>query len=157
MDNSLKWVLFNTVSGQITSTTLWKLGEVFLLRIWLYFFIPKNGRKYSHTNSYNFKMTLISQDDHLPAGAWTACDWRRWKSQAVHDREEKKISLTDRATLPLIPLVNRTLSSRITASDMKVRRRNTKQWHTCKRCCFNTHLLSCAQLALRASPLRLPP
>ena len=37
------------------------------------FFIPKSGRKYSHTNSYNFAMTLISQDDHLTAGAWAAC------------------------------------------------------------------------------------
>ena len=48
-------------------------GEVFLLRIWLYFFIPKSGRKYSNTNSNNFAMTLISQDDHLIAGAWAAC------------------------------------------------------------------------------------
>ena len=29
MDNSLKCVLFIKVSGQITSNTLWKLGEVF--------------------------------------------------------------------------------------------------------------------------------
>ena len=34
MDNSLKWVLFIKESGQITSDTLWKYGEVFLLRIW---------------------------------------------------------------------------------------------------------------------------
>ena len=33
MDNSLKWVLFMIVSGQITSDTLRKKGEVFLLRI----------------------------------------------------------------------------------------------------------------------------
>ena len=33
MDNSQKWVLFNIVSGQTASDTLWKLGEVFLLRI----------------------------------------------------------------------------------------------------------------------------
>ena len=33
MDNSLKWVLFNMVSGQITSDAVWKEGEVFLLRI----------------------------------------------------------------------------------------------------------------------------
>ena len=38
------------------------------------FFIPKSGRKYSHTNSYNFAMTLISQGDHLTAGAWAACE-----------------------------------------------------------------------------------
>ena len=27
-------------------------------------YIPNIGRKYSHTNSYNFAMTPISQDDH---------------------------------------------------------------------------------------------
>ena len=49
------------VSGHITSDALWKEGEVFFLsRIWLYFYIPKSGRKYSHTNSYNFAMILIS-------------------------------------------------------------------------------------------------
>ena len=40
------------------------------------FFIPKRSksdRKYSHTNSYNFAMTLISRDDHLTVGAWAAC------------------------------------------------------------------------------------
>ena len=48
------------VSGQIASDELWKEGEVFLSRIWLYFYIPKSGRKYSYTNSYNFAMILIS-------------------------------------------------------------------------------------------------
>ena len=33
MNNSLKWALFIKVSGQITSNTLWKRGEVFFLRI----------------------------------------------------------------------------------------------------------------------------
>ena len=40
------------------------------------FFIPKRSesdRKYSHSNSYNFVITLISHDDHLTAGAWAAC------------------------------------------------------------------------------------
>ena len=32
-DKSLKWILFNIVSGQVTSDALWKQGEVFLLRI----------------------------------------------------------------------------------------------------------------------------
>ena len=41
VDNSLKWVLFNIVSGQITSDVLRKEGEVLLSRIWLYFYIPK--------------------------------------------------------------------------------------------------------------------
>ena len=48
------------------------------------FFIPKSGRKYSHTNSYNFAMTLISQDNHLTAGAWAACVGR--------ETEKKKMS-----------------------------------------------------------------
>ena len=30
-----------------------------------YFFIPLSGRKYSHTNSCNFAMRVISQDDDL--------------------------------------------------------------------------------------------
>ena len=33
VDNQLRWVIFIKVSGQITSNTLWKLGEVFSLRI----------------------------------------------------------------------------------------------------------------------------
>ena len=52
-NNSLKWALFIKVSGQITSNTLWKRGEVF-------FFIPEGGRKYAHTNSYNSAMTVIA-------------------------------------------------------------------------------------------------
>ena len=36
------------------------------MRIWLIFFIPKSGRKYSHINSYNFAITLISEDDRSP-------------------------------------------------------------------------------------------
>ena len=49
MDNSLKWVSFNVVSGQMTSNALWKLGEVLLIH---FFLIPQSRRKYSHTNSY---------------------------------------------------------------------------------------------------------
>ena len=60
MDNSLKWVFLNMVSGQTTSDTLPKYSEVFLLRIWLYFFIPKGGRKCPHTNSYNFEFRHYS-------------------------------------------------------------------------------------------------
>ena len=56
MDNSPKWLLFNIVSDQITSNAMWK-----------------SVCKYSHTNSYNFAMALILQDDHLTAGAWAAC------------------------------------------------------------------------------------
>ena len=49
MDNSLKWVSFNVVSGQMTSNALWKLGEVLLIH---FFLIPQSRREYSHTNSY---------------------------------------------------------------------------------------------------------
>ena len=49
MDNSLKWVSFNVVSGQMTSNALRKLGEVLLIHL---FFIPQSRRKYSYTNSY---------------------------------------------------------------------------------------------------------
>ena len=38
------------------------------------FFIPKRGHRYSHTNSYNFAMTLISQGDDITAEAWAACE-----------------------------------------------------------------------------------
>ena len=38
-----------------------------------YCFIPKSGRKYSHTNSYNSAMTVIVQDDHLTTGARAVC------------------------------------------------------------------------------------
>ena len=69
MDYSPKQVLFNIVSGQIVSDTLWKWGEVFLIQNLTIFFIPKSGRKHFHTNSCN-----ISPDDHLTAGAWAACD-----------------------------------------------------------------------------------
>ena len=34
----------------------------------------QSNSHYSHTNSYNDAMTLISQDDHLTAGTWAACD-----------------------------------------------------------------------------------
>ena len=37
------------------------------------FLLPKSCRKYSHTNSYIFVMTVISQYDNLTAGAWAAC------------------------------------------------------------------------------------
>ena len=38
------------------------------------FLPPQTDRKYSHTNSYNFAMTAITQDDHHTAGAWAACE-----------------------------------------------------------------------------------
>ena len=35
--------------------------------------IRTSGHKNPHTNSYNSAMSLISQDDHLTAGAWATC------------------------------------------------------------------------------------
>ena len=45
------------------------------------FFFPKSGCKCSHTNSYLFAMTLISQDNHLTAEAWAICvkPWLWWE------------------------------------------------------------------------------
>ena len=37
------------------------------------FFITERGRKYSHTNSHDFAMALVLQDDDLTAGAWAIC------------------------------------------------------------------------------------
>ena len=53
MDNALKWPRCNKVSGHKTSNVLWKEGEVFLIENLTLFLIPKRGRKYSHTNSYD--------------------------------------------------------------------------------------------------------
>ena len=54
---------------------------------WLYFFIHKSVRKNSHTNSYNFAMTLISQDDHLTAGTWVACGMRDLANASLWSRK----------------------------------------------------------------------
>ena len=48
-----------------------KEGEVENLTAFLH---PRSGRKYSHTNSYIFVMTLFSQDYQLTAGAWITCE-----------------------------------------------------------------------------------
>ena len=77
MDNSLKWPRSNHVSGQTTSDALRKYREVFFMKIWLNFFISKSGCKYSYTNYYIFAITLVTQDDHLTAGAWAAPDMKR--------------------------------------------------------------------------------
>ena len=47
MDNLLKKILFNIVSGRITSDAEWKLGEVFLLRFDCIFLILRALVKYS--------------------------------------------------------------------------------------------------------------
>ena len=58
------------------------------MSIWQYFYIPKRGRKYPHTN-YNFTVTLISQGDHLTAEAWFACDWSRLVPHVFGERLEQ--------------------------------------------------------------------
>ena len=72
-ETQFAWVLFNIVSSQTINDALWKYGQVFLLRIFQFNFCSKSSCKYPHTNSYNFTMTLILQDDHLTAGAWATC------------------------------------------------------------------------------------
>ena len=59
MDNALKWPRCNKVSGHKTSNALWKEGEVFLIENFTLFFIPKRGRKYSHTNSYDSYYAIL--------------------------------------------------------------------------------------------------
>ena len=45
-------------------------SESSISRFTTYARIPKSDRKYSHTNSYYFAITLTSQDDHLTVGTW---------------------------------------------------------------------------------------
>ena len=79
MDNSVKWVPLNIVSGQITSNALWKNSKVrYFYWEFDYIFIPQTGRKLTII-SYNiknlkFRCTIISRDDHLTAGARADCD-----------------------------------------------------------------------------------
>ena len=47
-------------------------ARYFLQRILSVYVILKSDHKYFHTNSCNFVMTLISQDDHLAARARAA-------------------------------------------------------------------------------------
>ena len=47
-------------------------ARYFLQRILSVYVILKSDHKYFHTNSCNFVMTLISQDDHLTARARAA-------------------------------------------------------------------------------------
>ena len=66
-----------------------------LLRIWQYFFFLREVvRKYSHTNSYLFAMTLISQDDHLTAEAWAICvkPWLWWEKDG-HGGAMRKLKI----------------------------------------------------------------
>lgn len=65
-----------------------------LLRIWPYFFIPKGSRKYSRTNSCIFAVTVVTQDDHLTAGAYIAWGYSThslprvaWRDQTTAAKE----------------------------------------------------------------------
>ena len=66
MDNSPKWVLFNSKRSDRERYTLEEKWGIFIEN--------ESSGKYSHTNSYNFAMTLISQDDHLTAVAWATLE-----------------------------------------------------------------------------------
>ena len=59
-------------SGHPTNLSGFKL---ILLGLWFNTIYWQGARKYYQTNSYNFAITLISQHDHLTAGAWAVCDW----------------------------------------------------------------------------------
>lgn len=62
MHNSLKWPRCSKVSSHKTSNALWKLSEVFLLRIWLYFFNPKISTQTRIFSSWLlFRKVIISQ------------------------------------------------------------------------------------------------
>ena len=62
-----------------------------------YFVIPKSclpiQKRYSHSNSHMFAMTLIAQDVHLTAGAWAACDCTRFFMQEEQLPEAKNNTL----------------------------------------------------------------
>ena len=62
MDNSLKWLLFNIVSGLKTGNALWNYVRwgIFYREFDL-FLLPKSSRKYSHTNSYILPWILFCQ------------------------------------------------------------------------------------------------
>ena len=53
------------------------------------FFITERGRKYSHTNSHDFAMALILQDDDLTAGAWATVVYSAW----VYHHKERDAGL----------------------------------------------------------------
>ena len=53
------------------------------------FFITERGRKYSHTNSHDFTMALILQDDDLTAGAWATVVYSAW----VYHHKERDAGL----------------------------------------------------------------
>ena len=59
----------------------------FYWELTVFFFIHQSVRKHSHTNSYNFAMTLISQDDHLTAGTWVACGMRDLANASLWSRK----------------------------------------------------------------------
>ena len=57
------------------------------VRIYLTFIVPQSDRKYSHTNSYSFAMTIISQGDHLTAGAWAPVHGQKIAQPYVENSE----------------------------------------------------------------------
>ena len=70
---------------------------------WIFFF-PKSGRKYSHTNSNDFALTLISLDDHVAAGAWAAYEL------PVRSKKERQLfNLSKVRNLGVLKVVHRAI------------------------------------------------
>ena len=70
-ETQFAWVLFNIVSSQTINDDCGSTVRYFYREF--FNFCSKGSCKYPHTNSYNFTITLILQDDHLTAEAWAAC------------------------------------------------------------------------------------
>ena len=63
------------------------------------FLLPKSDRKYSHTNSYIFTMTAITQEDHLTVGAWAACALTDWSVTCIQRSGQVQAYLHSRGDL----------------------------------------------------------
>ena len=69
LDLSVIGVFIHFNRGYCTVGVRWGFFFFFFLENFTAFLLTTSDRKYS----YNFATTVISQDDHLTAGAWAAC------------------------------------------------------------------------------------
>ena len=82
LDNSLEWVLFNIVSSQIASNSLWKEGEVFFIENLIVFILLRAVVNISiQTLAIHHASYLAS--DHVTAGTsmgylWDDCQFTHW-------------------------------------------------------------------------------
>ena len=63
-DNSLKWPQISTKWQKDNRQYTLEARYVIIIKNFPVFVPPKSDRKYSHTNSYIFAVTAITQDDH---------------------------------------------------------------------------------------------